>query len=304
MIESLLILILRNMAELNGRSPAGIRAGQSALNKGLSTVLPAAGNSTAASASFKKVALYIRVGHSLRNRIQQGEWAPEEPMPTIVELAKEYGVAPVTIRCAFQQLSAENLIESTRGRGTFVNPHVKPAAQSSGLRMAINDRLALPDNCSIQVLSRTRLASLPPHFVPEGVGQYSEYAAIEKVQSIDGEPYAYMKVMVARQVYAKFPEGADEKFKVLRLILDQGRLKLRYSHVQIVLHYADDAMAQLLGCAPLSALVRIRTSRVDTRGKVVLCHDSFYRGDKFVYEVEEESVELGRSTGLVLPSTK
>lgn len=245
----------------------------------------------------------MRVGHSLRNRIQQGEWQPTEQLPVIGDLAKEYGVAPVTIRLALQQLSAEKLIESSRGRGTFVCANVQSAAQSPGLRVAINDRLELPDNCSIQVLNRTFSTTLPAHFVPTGAGQYPEYAIIDKVHSIDGQPFSYVKVMVARQIYEKFPPGGDQKAKILKLILDQGRLKLRRSHLQIVLSYADDAMAKLLQCSPLSALVRIRTSRVDTKGKVVLCHDSYYRGDKFIYEVEEEGIELGRSTGLVLPAT-
>lgn len=265
----------------------------------------AAGNGGApSSASFDKVALYVRVGHSLRNRIQQGEWKPEDQLPTIPELVKEYGVAAVTVRLALQQLIAERLIESTRGRGTFVRADLRSTAQSPSLHMAINDRLELPANGSIQILQRTFSSSLPAHFVPSGTAQYPEYAILEKVQSIDGEPYTYVKVMVARKIYDKIEPGADEKSKLLKLILDQGRMKLRRSYVQIVLSYADDALANLLQCAPLSALVRIRTSRVDTRGKVVLCHESYYRGDKFVYEVEEDGIELGRSTSLVLPSTR
>lgn len=248
-----------------------------------------------------KVALYIRLGHTLRNRISQGEWLAGEQLPTIGELAREYGVALITVRQALQLLAAEGLVTSTRGRGTFVCPQVKPAAHSAGLRTAINDRLELPADCAIRVLGRTFTHALPPGFVPPGAGQYPEYAVIEKVHLLDGEPFSYIKVMVARQIQEKFPRRADEKNKILKLILDQGRLKLRRSHVEMVVTYADDAMARTLQCAPLSALVRIRTSRIDTRGKVVLCHDSYYRGDRFIYEVEEEGIELGRSSGVVLP---
>lgn len=253
--------------------------------------------------SFDKVSLYVRVGHSLRNRIQQGEWAPNEQLPTIPALAKEYGVATITVRLALQLLTSEALVESMRGRGTFVRGDVRPASQSPGLRVAINDRLDLPDNCSIRVLNRTFSNELPAHFIPAGASQYSEYAIIEKLHLMEAEPFSYVKVMVARHIYERFPPGADEKVKILKLILDQGRLKLQRSLVQIVVSYADDEMAGLLKCAPLSALVRIRTSRVDTKGKVVMCHDSYYRGDKFIYEVEEEGVELGSSTSLVLPAS-
>jgi GntR family transcriptional regulator len=263
----------------------------------------AANGAVSASASFDKVSLYVRVAHSLRSRIGQGEWAPEQQVPTIGELSKEYGVALITVRLAMQLLAREDLVESTRGRGTFVRAHVRPITDAIGLRSVINDRLEMPENGSIQVLSRTLTRDLPAHFVPEGVGKYEEYAVIEKVHKLDNEPISYLKIMVERQIYKKFPRDSDKKIKILRLILDQGRMKLRRSYLQIVVIYADDRLAELLQCGPLSALVRIRTSRVDTKGKVVLCHDAYYRGDKFIYEAEEEGIELSRSSGVVLPAS-
>ncbi len=255
------------------------------------------------SSGFNNVALYIRVGHSLRNRISQGEWPPLSQLPTINDLAKEYGVALVTVRQALNLLASDGLVTSTRGRGTFVTANVKSVAHNPMLRAAINDRLAMPEDCSIKVLSRTKGTQLPAHFVPEGATQYPEYVFIEKVHLQNGEPFSYMTLMVAKQLYDRFPPGADEQAKILKLIMDQGPLKLLRSRLEIVLTYADDKIAGVLKCAPLSALVRIRTSRVDMAGKVVVCHDSLYRGDRFIYEVEEEGVELGQSSGLAVPAT-
>jgi GntR family transcriptional regulator len=265
--------------------------------------LRASSHVATAGASFDKVALYLRVANSLRGRIGQGEWAPEQQLPTIGDLAKEYGVALITVRLALQMLGSEGLVESTRGRGTFVKAGVRPANEVIGLHSAINDRLQMPENGSIQILSRSFTQELPNHFVPPSAEKYPEYAVIEKLHKFDGEPFSYLRILVARPIYEKFPPGADEKVKVLRLILDQGRMKLLRSYLQIIVTYADEKMAELLQCAPLSALVRIRTSRVDTKGKVVLCHDAYYRGDKFVYEVEEEGVELSKSSDLVIPAS-
>lgn len=215
----------------------------------------------------------------------------------------QHGMRAEHVHMELQELASEGLVSSTRGRGTFVSAHVRPAAQSPGFRAAINDRLEMPANGSIKVLSRTFSKDLPNHFVPAGAEKYPEYAVLEKVHALDREPFSYIRVMVARPIYEKFPKGADQKFKVLKLILDQGRMKLRRSFLQIVVVYADDHLANLLQCAPLSALVRIRTSRVDTRNRVALCSDSYYRADKFIYEVEEEGIDLGHTSGLALPAT-
>jgi GntR family transcriptional regulator len=56
----------------------------------------------------------------LRARIQGGELAPGDRLPSIVTLSQEYDLAPVTVRKAITQLQREGLVESRTGWGTFV----------------------------------------------------------------------------------------------------------------------------------------------------------------------------------------
>jgi GntR family transcriptional regulator len=56
----------------------------------------------------------------LRARIQSGELAPGDRLPSIVTLSQEYDLAPVTVRKAITQLQREGLVESRTGWGTFV----------------------------------------------------------------------------------------------------------------------------------------------------------------------------------------
>ncbi|MBN9426727.1 MAG: GntR family transcriptional regulator [Burkholderiales bacterium] len=247
------------------------------------------------------VALYIRVAHSLRTRIYDGEWPPHAQLPTIPRLAQEYNVALVTIRQAFAMLTAEGLISSRRGKGTFVREDVRPIAHNASLRAAINDRIALPPNCAISVLSRRRINELPAKFAVPDAERYPDYVVVEKLHLHEGEPFCYMEVMVAGKIYDRIPPRADETQKMLKLILDQGRMRLARSRIEMALSFASESMAEMLRCLPLAPLVRIRTSRIDVTGKVVLCHEAYYRGDKFHYEVEEEGIELAKSNSLIIP---
>jgi GntR family transcriptional regulator len=61
-----------------------------------------------------------QVADSLRGRIVAGEWAPGSPLPTLNNLAAEYGVSRTTVRKAISALTAEGLTESVRGWGMFV----------------------------------------------------------------------------------------------------------------------------------------------------------------------------------------
>lgn len=56
----------------------------------------------------------------LRGRIESGALAPGDRLPSIVSLAQEYDLAPVTVRKAITRLRDEGLVESRVGWGTFV----------------------------------------------------------------------------------------------------------------------------------------------------------------------------------------
>jgi DNA-binding GntR family transcriptional regulator len=56
----------------------------------------------------------------LRERISSGALAPGSRLPSIVNLAEEYGTSTGTIQKALAMLRAEELIVSVPSYGTFV----------------------------------------------------------------------------------------------------------------------------------------------------------------------------------------
>jgi GntR family transcriptional regulator of arabinose operon len=68
------------------------------------------------------VPLYSRIAEHIRCRIEDGEFAKDDRLPTNIDLAKSYDTTPQTIRQSLGALMSEGLVSSTRGRGTFVLP--------------------------------------------------------------------------------------------------------------------------------------------------------------------------------------
>lgn len=64
---------------------------------------------------------FRQIADTLRRRIQTGEYRPGQIIPTAAQLEISFDVSNITIRKALSILSAEGLIESQRGRGTFVS---------------------------------------------------------------------------------------------------------------------------------------------------------------------------------------
>src|SRR5687768_12680934 len=69
--------------------------------------------------------LYEHVAALVRKRIHDGRWVAGERLPSIEALAREFGVAVVTVRQALALLEDEALVERQQGRGTFVAASIR-----------------------------------------------------------------------------------------------------------------------------------------------------------------------------------
>jgi DNA-binding transcriptional regulator YhcF (GntR family) len=68
-----------------------------------------------------------RIHEHLRERIIQGELTPGTKLPSHVDLAIEYGVAPLTVRQVLAHLESEGLVSREQRRGTFVREALPPS---------------------------------------------------------------------------------------------------------------------------------------------------------------------------------
>ena len=77
----------------------------------------------AAGEKFSRDPIYLRISHALAERIARGVWRPGGLLPNEIELARELGVSPETVRKALDKLEADHIVERRQGHGTFVLDH-------------------------------------------------------------------------------------------------------------------------------------------------------------------------------------
>lgn len=63
---------------------------------------------------------YETIAQDIQNRIEDGDLAPNDKLPTVVDLCDRYGVSKITVKRAFEILTEKGLIASKRGSGTYV----------------------------------------------------------------------------------------------------------------------------------------------------------------------------------------
>lgn len=241
---------------------------------------------THAAQDHARLPLYLRVASSLRSRIFEGEWRPGTALPRIQDLTEQYKIATVTVRQALRLLADEGLINSSRGRGTFVNDDVAGKADYERLREAISDTDGEAADLAIEILSKRHTRELPAPLKATHA-EYDDYVRVNKVHLLDGEPFALLDIYIAAPIFARFPKGAEKRAKLSKVLRDYGNVDYVWSRQEITITYADHKTAGLLKCPVMSALVRIRRWRVDASERIAYAAAFLYRGDRFVYDTEQ-----------------
>ncbi|MBC7809756.1 MAG: FadR family transcriptional regulator [Burkholderiales bacterium] len=77
--------------------------------------------------------VYTSVVEAMKLRMAQGEWDAGQRLPSINQLAREYGVGVGSIREAVKVLESLGVIRIEHGRGMFVQA-AQPAPEDDGLR--------------------------------------------------------------------------------------------------------------------------------------------------------------------------
>jgi GntR family transcriptional regulator len=100
----------------------------------------------------KQEPFYKAIANELRQSILAGEFAPQKQLPTEAELASARGVSRQTVRQAYAELVAENLVYRVRGRGSFATGVTRDEGTYVRSFRSVNDLLALSVDTELEVL--------------------------------------------------------------------------------------------------------------------------------------------------------
>ncbi len=70
--------------------------------------------------------LYVQIMDGVRRGLVRGTLRPEDPLPSVRDLASDLRVNPRTVSQAYAELERDGVVQVRHGKGTFVAPQVKP----------------------------------------------------------------------------------------------------------------------------------------------------------------------------------
>ena len=243
-------------------------------------------------------ALYRQIKQDLVRRIESGEIAAGEALPSERELCDRYGVSRPTLRQATQDLVRDGLLVVRRGVGTFVaQPRVR---QQLGSVLGFTEKMAREGrHASTRVLERSvhRAAELDANVASEL--QLEPDAAVLQVVRLRLADDIPVMVETMRISPDRFPGIEDLDLESVSLYQAlRERYGIQVSQLRETLEpiLLSDADAKLLGARGRSPSIQATITSFDQVGGPVEHTTSRVRGDSSQYYIE---VGDGRLTNRV-----
>ena len=84
--------------------------------------------------------LYLQIVDEVRRAIVLGVLKPDEPLPSVRELAGELRINPNTVQQAYRELERDGAVYVRRGQGTFIAQNSGGEAERRELRRNVAER--------------------------------------------------------------------------------------------------------------------------------------------------------------------
>jgi GntR family transcriptional regulator len=229
--------------------------------------------------------LYYQLRSLLETKIRSRELQEGERLPSEAELCQQFNVSRITVRQALSALFNDGLIYRERGKGTFVAEGAR--WRRPVLKGSIEDLLVAGVGTRIIVLSYEEI------HIPQGLskvlktGKPERVHRLEFVRLLSEGPQVYSLVYFPPSLGKIIsPDEIEETTEIISFVEDRLGIKAHGAHQTIDVGAADQVIAKNLSVKPRTPLLIIYREYFTGEGSLLFAAKSYYRPDRFTYEVE------------------
>jgi GntR family transcriptional regulator len=233
---------------------------------------------------------YHQIYLVLREQLQDGRFA--QGMPAEIKLARQFGVARVTVRRAMEQLVSEGLILRVAGRGTFPTAHTRSwcvggTVQAKQTRLAglMENIVSASRSTTVKVLEWSTVEATEPVASALNVPQGTPVKKAVRRRSLREGPLSFITAYVPEEL-ASGISRRDLSSKPILQLMEEAGVVLGRAQQTISARQADALVAQELGVAIGTALLAVRRRVFDLHDRPVQWLEGLYRPDRYEYQLE------------------
>jgi GntR family transcriptional regulator len=229
--------------------------------------------------------LYAQIKEILFERIQSAEWQPGSFIPTETELCQSFNVSRITIRRALSDLVAEGYLERISGRGTFVSqpPINQSLKQLTSFTDDLQRRGQRPGGV---VLDIQRIPAEPDLASKLSISTGENIILLKRLRLANDEPIAVETAHLPARYFDGLQSENLEGRSLYKIMREKFGIVPTRAVQRISASACPDHEADLLYVPRKSPALHIFRTTYDQSDRVVELVESFYRGDKYVFQAE------------------
>lgn len=239
-------------------------------------------------ASGKAEPAFRRVWGQLRAQLLAQEYPADVALPTEADIATQFSVSRQTVRRAFQDLVAEGLVFRVPGKGTFATPSNGRYLRQFG---SVEELMALSADSQMEILTPLSLGVDPTSAsrlrLPDDHVVRTTFLRLHR-----GEAFSHTTVFLPPAVRARLGKvkelassGTLSQVTVIALLDKALELPIQDAEQSITVATAPAPVAESLGIAASTPVLRIDRMYFDTSGSPVELAVSHFHPDRYSYRV-------------------
>lgn len=223
--------------------------------------------------------LYVQLEDIIRSKIESGEWAVGDRVPSENELNAEHGVSRMTARAVLNALANEGLVVRVSGKGTFVaEPKIETITLGgAGFRQQLE---ATTDHTDTKVISLRR--QFPSSRVAKalGIAETEVIYDLIRVRSNDGVPISVLHSWMPVKLIPDFELQDPETKRLTDILAEQYGLVAQRLEEQLETTYLSESVAELIDLPEGEPALLLEDHSYTEGGLCFEVCRSYFRGDK------------------------
>ena len=229
---------------------------------------------------------YYQLVNILRQKIEAGEWQPQDAIPSERQLEELYAVSRTTIRQAIGILIRQGLVYQLHGKGTYVSPRK--------LQKGLVELTSFSEDMAIRGLKPgQRILEIGEVEVPESVRQHlglppdiTRVLRLERVRTGDGQPIGLQTSFLALEPGRTISrEELEQRGSLYAILQEKFNINLAAADETLEVTIANPREAMLLEVPEGSPLLLSERVLWTNERRAIEFVKILYRGDRYRYTV-------------------
>ncbi len=230
---------------------------------------------------------HTQISDWLRKQIEEGNYKPEEKLPSENELAKKFDVSRVTIRRALQSLESDAIIYRCQGLGSFVSDE---RTSHNLIRLTdFNEDMA---KAGLDASSEVKLFTSvdAPAWLANRlmIEEGTKVVQIDRVRYGNGEPVAFDSTWLPILYGQLLNENDLSETTIFDILENKYEIPVVKGCYRMSAEAADKKLAKELNVSENTPLFLIDRISYTIGEKPIYYQKRYYRNDKVIYEMTLE----------------